>query len=199
MPGASLLTAARGWALDGHVVSMECPPARELAGVLAHLDSPLPLIFAGTDTHGRNYLAEKILTPPSVEWSVLGDVADFFAKEWTGYDRWISGRIWKRSLEAWSMIDGELLVSGVDVFDLPADRAVNALLAIWRRLLSGDPTKWKQWIHEVQAPPPRAVKKAALAKPAAERSNKFMELMAVQDELDGSVRPAAADSEIVVE
>lgn len=179
---------------------MSCPPPIHLSRCLAIVDNPLPLVFAGVARGAdQDYLAEKILTLPGVKWSVMQDVADHFARKWTGYKRWEAGRIWRRSLESWSMIDGELLVSGVDVYSLPPDRALNVLLAIWRKSLSGDQKKWAQWVHEVQAPPPRAIKKAALAKPAAEKANKYLELMALQDNMDTAAPPTVSDSEIVYE
>ncbi|NMO00833.1 hypothetical protein HH308_06350 [Gordonia sp. TBRC 11910] len=141
------------WALDGRVIRHQCPPLRTAVALLTH-PSPVPLVVGTMGPADADRLYESVLCGWPSESGMLDIVADHLGETWFCRPRWEAQRLWQQTLGAWGTIDGELLLRGINVMDLPPARATNVVMAVWRKLLGGS-NDWEPWIAKLTATPLR--------------------------------------------
>ena len=141
------------WALNGKVIRHQCPPLRTAVAFLTN-PSPVPLVVGTMRSRDVGHLYEAVFTGTPTEKHMLDIVADHLGECWFGRPRWEAQRLWQQTLGAWATIDGELLLRGINVMELPPPRATNVVMAVWRKLLAGS-QDWDMWITKLTAEPLR--------------------------------------------
>lgn len=156
----------QAWSLDGHTIFVCEPSTIELVRALLVPDEPyegsgFAVVLACCErAQDRQFLAERIFTPGSpITLQLLAFVADELVGMYCGVPRWTAQRLWQRTLGAWSVIDGELQLRGVDVVTLPPARATAAVLAMWRHLYRHNERELDRLERELDKPPLRVIQR----------------------------------------
>lgn len=103
------------------------------------------------------------MATPDLDW--FGEVADALIEALLGWRRWEAAYLWTQTLQAWNVIDGELMGRGVDLIDLPAGRATSVAFSWWRHTLAqGKDDEWKRFEKDMRREPRRVLRRRA-AKP----------------------------------
>ncbi len=121
------------------------------------------LTLTMTDVADRSVVYTRISDPdwPPVWVEDFDDIADFLCERVTGWFRWEAEHVWRQTLGAWAVIDGDLQAAGVDLLALPPSRATNTAFAWWRRNLGDNAAEWKKWTREMDRKPRRIIIKDA--------------------------------------
>lgn len=145
----------------------------------------------------RVWLLSRIAAPHStVTLEVLHLVADRLIRSILGMERWTAEELWRATMANWSVLDGDMLLDGVDVIELPPARATSVVLALWRRRFRHDSDGWRQFQRAIEKEPRREVRRQAEERAGAispEQAAQFQQLAA-----RAKGRPAAVDSVVTM-
>jgi hypothetical protein len=121
--------------------------------------TPIHLVFGSLrDVEDKQFLFEKILDPESRIGNELLDlVADRLVQEWFWMPRWTVQEIWWRAMAAWSELDGELSMRGVNLMSMPPAQATNTVKAVLRKWASADKDAAEELQRDLTTEPPRIV------------------------------------------
>ena len=72
-------------------------------------------------------------------------VVDELIHAWTGWPGWTATRLWREALESWQATDGHNLTHGVDLLDLPPDRATTPVFATLAERHGNDKDHGDRW------------------------------------------------------
>ncbi|SNS58062.1 hypothetical protein [Rhodococcoides kyotonense] len=155
MPAGAWRRQIDAWSLDGRaVVLAPQPELRVLVGLLL-ASSPVPMLM-GTcgDSVDADWLAGRIVDPDSkITDDMLDRIADGIADAYFARPRWQAQVIWRRGLNSWMDIDGELSGRGIDLMVLPPDRATNIVYRILMDWVREDKRAREQFVAELSTPP----------------------------------------------
>lgn len=84
-------------------------------------------------------------------------IADYLCHQLSGWLRWEAEHVWRETLNAWAIVDGDMQGRGVDLLGLPPARATNAVFAWWRKTLGSDENQWKKWTRDMRREPRRII------------------------------------------
>lgn len=118
-------------------------------------DSPIPMILGTTeDPDVSDVLAKMIVDiDGGVTDELLELIADGIADVYFARPRWQASVLWRRTIEAWPDIDGELTSRGVDIMELPADRATNVVFHLLMSRVAEDKNARTALVTELQSAP----------------------------------------------
>ena len=162
--GAPWVHDPEWWSLDGIPLRVQIPATTILVTALAGPDQNAGLwtCLALTDPRSRPDLVALIFDRFTDQ--AIDDAADQLVEKIVGWKRWEAAYLWTRTLQSWSIIDGDLMAAGVDLTRLPPARATNPAFSWWRRNLGRDETEWKRFMRDLQREPRRILEREA-AKP----------------------------------
>lgn len=158
-------TAPPGFVLDGAVLSTRIPPTKQLVQALlvpeAGNTSGLFTVIAFCDNDNDwHRLASAIMRPRSlVSLDLLQTIADRIFETHLGIPRWTAAFLWQQAASSWMLVDGELQLRGIDVFEMPFDRATNAIYALIRGWQAQDKNRLDVWMRKVNTPPLREIQR----------------------------------------
>ena len=140
------------WALDLRPYRATCPPTRVLSLLL--LEHPVWLLLTTLPDDDRADLAELICEHHSpVTDDLMRTVVDELIHAWTGWPGSTATRLWREALESWQATDGHNLTHGVDLLDLPPDRATTAVFATLAERHGNDKDHGDRWRRTLQTQP----------------------------------------------
>ncbi|QRY62757.1 hypothetical protein JVX90_00320 [Gordonia sp. PDNC005] len=142
------------------------PEATSLAMALAIPDDKgagLWTCIELTEPADRWRIVERVMTA-GTDVDLFDDAADRLIEKITGWKRWEAAFVWRSTLGAWPVIDGDLTMRGVDLAVVPASRVTNTVYAWWRQTLGRDENAWKKFQRDMQREPRRILEREA-AKP----------------------------------
>lgn len=125
-------------------------------------DDPIPVLLQLTHPADRWRIIIAVLTGEMwLSAALCDDVVDAITDRMLGVSRWTAERMWRRSLESWTLIDAELLIAGIRVEELPPARATAVVFGVWRRLHAGNPDGWDRLVDGWLRPPARQLRREA--------------------------------------
>ncbi|UYL87708.1 hypothetical protein SEA_SHIVANISHOLA_33 [Gordonia phage Shivanishola] len=154
-----------GFMLDGTFISTSIPDTRKLVPALLVDDSTntagLYLVGTFCTTEAWGKLLAAIVAPSSpVDLDTLQIMADRIVETHLGIPRWTVERLWQQAAGAWMLVDGEFTMRGIDLFELPAQRATNAVYALLRGWRSrGKEDELRSWQRKLEQPPLREIQR----------------------------------------
>lgn len=158
-------TAPPGFVLDGVVLSTRIPPTKQIVQALLVPEASntgglfTVIAFCDSDTDWQK-LAAQIMRPGSmVSLDLLQTIADRIFETHIGIPRWTAEALWLQAASSWMLVDGELQLRGLDVFEMPFDRATNAIYALIRSWQSQDQKRLDTWVRKVTTPPLREIQR----------------------------------------
>ncbi|QDF19612.1 tail assembly chaperone [Gordonia phage Dexdert] len=156
--------APPGFVLDGAFLATRTPNTRELVRAMLMPEESnvgglfITMSFCTADSWPRLGLA--IMRPGSgVSLDLLQFVADRLVETHLGMPRWVAERLWQQAASSWMLVDGELQLRGLDVFEMPVDRATNAIYALIRSWQTGDKATLDRWVRKITTPPLREIER----------------------------------------
>ncbi|WP_411815662.1 hypothetical protein [Gordonia sp. SND2] len=108
----------------------------------------------------RSVIIESILVD-GTDLDVLDDVADTLVEKLIGWKRWEATFVWRKTIEAWPIVDGDLASRGVDITAIPPARATNTAYSWWRQNLGRDEQAWKKFTRDMTREPRRILEREA--------------------------------------
>ncbi|OZE95086.1 hypothetical protein CH302_19290 [Rhodococcus sp. 15-2388-1-1a] len=154
MPAAAWRRPVDGWSLDGIEVALAQQPLRVVVGMLL-ADSPIPMILGTTEDPAVSDVIAKMIVDidGGITDELLELIADGIAEAYFARPRWQAAVLWRRAIEAWPDIDGELTGRGVDIMELPPDRATNVVFHLLMARVAEDKNARAALVSELQAAP----------------------------------------------
>ncbi|AXH44895.1 hypothetical protein SEA_ASHERTHEMAN_32 [Gordonia phage Ashertheman] len=154
-----------GFALDGTFIGTAIPETRRLVPTLLvdEKSNTGGLYIVGTfcsaDAWGR-LLAALVEPHSAITLDTLQIMADRIVETHLGIPRWTVERLWQQAAGAWMLVDGEFTMRGIDLFELPAQRATNAVYALLRGWRSrGTEDELRSWQRKLEQPPLREIQR----------------------------------------
>lgn len=157
--------APPGITLDGAFLPTRVPDTRTLVRALLVPDEPgnasgLFVCMAFCDDQAWPRLAGAMFRRGSgVSLALLNTIADRIFETHLGIPRWVAARLWQQAASSWMLVDGELQLRGLDVFEMPAGRATNAVFALIRSWQAGDKRALDTWTRKIMTPPLREIER----------------------------------------
>lgn len=149
MPGPPWLPIPRRWAFDGHTIRLNVPPMRDLvqAMLIDNESAGMYVLTATMDMFDSMWLHQRMFDDdlPLVQFELLDEIADVLIERIVGLPRWTATAVWRETLGAWPLIDGELQARGINVLNLPPHQATNAIIGVWRNIYAGGDGFGKWW------------------------------------------------------
>ena len=198
MAGPPWLAVPQWWVLDGHRMKLVVPPTMELvqAMLIDNEACGMYVLSATMDRFDAMWLYRRIFEPdlPLLQFPVLDEIADVLVARIVGLPRWTATAIWKETLGAWPLIDGELQGRGINVIDLPPHRATNAVIGVWRGFYSGG-DGFTKWWDKMNREPTRVLIRELERDDDQAAANDFAAAMALAEGVQAA--PRVVDSQVV--
>lgn len=186
------------WSLDGHRMRLIVPPTKDLvqAMLIDNESCGMYVLTATMDRFDAMWMYSRIFEPelPLVQFGHLDEIADALVDAIIGLPRWTATAIWKDTLGAWPLVDGELQARGINLMDLPPHRAMNAVIGVWRNFYQGGEGFGKWW-EKVSREPARVLIRELERDDDESAATDFQALMALSQGVQAA--PHVVDSEVV--
>jgi hypothetical protein len=198
MAGPPWLDVPKQWVFDGHRIGVIVPPTTDLVQALL-IDNEacgMWILTATMDRFDAMWMYSRIFEPelPLVQFDLLDEIADTLVARIVGIPRWTATAIWKETLGAWPLVDGELQARGINVTDLPPHRATNAVIGVWRGFYSGG-DGFSKWWDKMNREPTRVLIRELEREDDESAANDFAAVMALSQGVQAA--PRVEDSQVV--
>jgi hypothetical protein len=174
VPHAAWRRPVTAWAINGHPVRLA---ERDLRPLVNMLYAPAVWLVLGTCASNvdANRIANRILdVDGGVSDDLIETIADRIAEAYFGRPRWQATVIWRRAMDRWYDVDGDMLSRGVDLMTLPPDRATNVVRKFLIDAARDDKVAMQRLSDALSSPPADVLMRVAKADAArGQATNNF--------------------------
>ncbi|QPO17105.1 tail assembly chaperone [Gordonia phage Lilbeanie] len=195
--GPPWVEPARAWSIDGVVIEVIMPTTPEFVRALLVSEqsdaSGLAVVAAFCGMDSWPALAEILLpTETGLTFGRLHRIADRLVETQLGLTRWRAQRLWEQAVGMWSELEGELLLSGLDLLALDPRQATNVVFAQLRKWIS-DADERKKWYRDLDKEPTREIRRLIEEEVPDEIPGQFDQMMAMNERRKRSGQPKPAE------
>ena len=161
MIGPPWAEAATAWAIEGSRINIRLPSTHDLVRALLSDEEPSGFVvcaqLCATPEDFETFANYTLPAGSPLTFERLNRIADRLIEHTLGVTRWRATRLWGQAIGSWAEVEGDCLLAGISLLDLPAREATNTVYGLLRKWVA--PENQQKWIRELDKEPLREVRR----------------------------------------